>query len=89
MLWSLFPLRKQFSTNSSKLITRAMLIKVHTTICIISQFDNLVKLHHVEGGREEGRSQHLGKPRSKRLVDFFHQRTTDNCHLHPQEGSKV
>ncbi len=41
------------------------------------------------GGREEGRSQHLGKPRSKRLVDFFHQRTTDNCHLHPQEGSKV
>jgi hypothetical protein len=63
-----------------------MLIKVHMTICMISQFSNLVKL---QGGREEGKSQHLGKPRSKRLVDFFHQRTTDNCHLHPQEGSKV
>jgi hypothetical protein len=31
-----------------------MLIKVHTTICIISQFSNLVKLHHMEGGRRGG-----------------------------------
>jgi hypothetical protein len=54
MLWSLFSLRKQFSTNSSEPITTAMLIKVHPTICIISQFSNLVKLHHVEGGRRGG-----------------------------------